>query len=282
MAGVLTNYHTHCGLDDGTGRPEEYAERAVVEGLDALGYSCHAPLPFPQDWVLTAENLSVYLREIGDLKKRYAGKLEIYVGLEVDFVRGIIGPRDPSLAAHRLDYVIGSVHFVDGTDVDKHYAVDFTDEMFRDAIEEGFDGDARSLVREYYRNLREMVSEHTPDIVGHFDLIKKNNSGGRYFDENAKWYRDEVMKTLEAIAASGALVEVNTGGLARKRTDAPYPSPWIIPECRKLGIPMNINSDAHSPEHLTHWFGEARQLLRDSGYREQLVLIGGKWQMVGL
>lgn len=279
---MLTNYHTHCRLDDGSGRVEEYAERALALGLDALGFSCHAPLPFPQDWVLSAENLSVYLREIGDLKTRYSKKIEIYLGLEVDFVRGIIGPRDPSLAAHRLDYVIGSVHFVDGAEAGNHYAVDATDEMFREAIEEAFGGDARALVREYYRNLREMVSEQTPDIVGHFDVVKKNNTGGRYFDENERWYHDEVMKTLEVIAASGTIVEVNTGGLARKRTDAPYPSPWIIPECHRLGIPMNVNSDAHSPEHLTHWFDEARELLRDAGYREQLVLLGGKWQMAGL
>ena len=84
---IWTNYHTHCYLDDGNGKPEEYVEEGIRKGLRALGFSCHAPLPFQADWVLPKSSLPVYIREISALKKKYAEKIEVYLGLEVDYLR---------------------------------------------------------------------------------------------------------------------------------------------------------------------------------------------------
>lgn len=277
---ILTNYHTHCYLDDGEGKPEEYVEEALRHGLQALGFSCHAPLPFPQDWVLSKANLPVYVREISGLKKRYAGRLEIYLGLEVDYLPGVMGASSPAIASLRLDFTVGSVHFMSIDSTEEQLTIDGPEEDYRRLLEEGFGGDIKRMIREYYQLIREMVSEHTPDIIGHFDVIKKNNPGGKYFDESEAWYRDEVMKTLENIAASGSILEVNTGGLARGRTTATYPPLWVLRECRKLGIPTNVNSDTHQPSHLTFHFTEAHELLREAGYREKLVLLDGRWQMV--
>lgn len=277
---IMTNYHTHCYLDDGEGKPDEYVEEALSHGLRALGFSCHAPLPFAQDWVLSKPNLSVYVREISALKKRYAGRIEIYLGLEVDYLRDVMGSSSPHIAALRLDFTVGSVHFMTIAESEEQLTIDGPEEDYRRILEEGFGGDIKRMVREYYHLVREMTSEHTPDIIGHFDLIKKNNPGGKYFDENEPWYRDEVMKTLDNIASSGSILEVNTGGLARGRTDSTYPPLWVLRECRKLGIPTNVNSDTHNPSQLTHYFPEAHSLLREAGYREKLVLLDGKWQMV--
>lgn len=279
---IMTNYHTHCYLDDGEGKPEEYVQEALRRGLRALGFSCHAPLPFPQDWVLSKEKLQAYVREISALKKRFAGEIEIYLGLEVDYLPGVMGTSSSSIAALRLDFTVGSVHFLHNSATDEQLTIDGPEEEYQRLLEEGFGGDIKRMVREYYQLLREMVSEHTPDIIGHFDVIKKNNPGGKYFDENEAWYRNEVMKTLENIAASGSILEVNTGGLARGRTESTYPPLWVLKECRKLGIPTNVNSDSHLPEHLTHYFTEAHNLLREAGYREKLVLLENRWQMVSI
>lgn len=277
---IMTNYHTHCYLDDGNGKPEEYVEEALRHDLRALGFSCHAPLPFPEDWVLPKNMLPVYVREISALKKKYIGQIEIYLGLEVDYLRGILGTSSPSIASLRLDFTIGSVHFLNTTVEDEQLTVDGPEEDYRRLLDEGFGGDRKRMVREYYQLLREMVSEHTPDIIGHLDVIKKNNPGGKYFDENAGWYKDEIMKTLDNVAAAGSILEVNTGGLARGRTDSTYPPLWLLKECRKLGIPTTVNSDSHEPRNLTHYFTEAHELLREAGYHEKMILLNGKWQMV--
>ena len=279
---VATNYHAHCYLDDGEGKLEEYVEQALSEGLAALGFSCHAPLPFPCDWVLSEEGFSTYSGEVAALKRRYASRLQIYFGLEIDYLRGLYGPADPKVDSWRLDYTIGSVHFVDDPSSGEHLEIDGSSEKYAHCLASAFGGDIRKMVREYYQLVREMAAGSAPDIIGHFDVIKKNNPGGRYFSESEQWYRDEVLRSLETVAASGSILEVNTGGLARGRTDSVYPSPWILAESAKRGIPTNINSDAHNPRQLTYYFAEARSLLRESGYSERKVLLDGTWQTVEL
>ena len=64
-----------------------------------------------------------------------------------------------------------------------------------------------------------MVNTKCPDIVAHLDRVKKLNSGNRYFDENERWYQEEVSLTLEAIASSGSIMEVNTKGFYNQETD---------------------------------------------------------------
>jgi len=279
---VSTNYHSHCYLDDGEGRLEDYAEQALSDRLAALGFACHAPLPFPCDWVLSEESFTVYATEVAALKERYAPRLQIYFGLEVDYLRGLYGPADPTVKSRHLDYTIGSVHFLDDASNGEHVEIDGSAEKYAHCLASAFGGDIRGMVREYFQLVREMVADSRPDIIGHFDVIKKNNPGGIYFSETEQWYCEEVRRTLEAVAASGSIIEVNTGGLARGRTDSVYPSPWILAECGKRGIPTNINSDAHNPKQLTYYFEEARSLLRESGYRERMILLDGSWQMVEL
>ncbi len=254
---VWTNYHCHCYLDDGDGKLQDYVEQALDRGFPALGFSCHAPLPFPCDWVLSEEGFSVYAKEVGALKERYASRLQIYLGLEVDYLRGLSGPAHPAIRARGLDYTIGSVHFLDDPASGAHNEIDGSPEGYARCLASSFGGDIRAMVREYYRLVREMAAQSPPEIIGHLDVIKKNNPGERYFSESEAWYREEVGRTLEAVAASGAILEVNTGGLARRKTDSVYPSPWILTESAALGIPTTISSDAHDPKQIAFHFDEA-------------------------
>lgn len=118
-----------------------------------------------------------------------------------------------------------------------------------------------------------MIQEHKPTIIGHFDLIKDKNKHSRYFREDEDWYKKEVEETLHEILLGGAILEVNTGGVSRNIIDSFYPSTWILRECRKLNIPIMINSNAHAITHLKANFNEALLMLMEAGYREQDVLI---------
>ena len=86
-----------------------------------------------------------------------------------------------------------------------------------------------------------MISSSPPDILGHFDLIKKNNKG--LFDEEAPWYREAVHETVEALAASSVMVEVNTGGVTRGFREDFYPSLWIVELMRSKGVRITVNSE---------------------------------------
>ena len=108
---MKTNFHTHCNLDDGRGEMAEYIQAALKEGFTSLGFSCHAPLPFPNEWTLSDENLPVYLEKVDSYRKEYFGKLKIYKGLEIDFSPDLLFPPG-RFEELNLDYIIRSVHML--------------------------------------------------------------------------------------------------------------------------------------------------------------------------
>ena len=278
---VWANFHTHTKYCDGNGEITDFAEAALMRDIVCLGFSSHAPLPFDTDWTMPPSLLEAYCDDCRRAKREYEGKLKIFLGLEVDYIRGISCPRMPEFSALGLDYVIGSVHFFETDCGGTWLTVDGSPEEFQRGITRLYDSSVRKAVERYYALIREMVRSHPPDIVGHLDLVKKNNTGEKYFSEEESWYRDAVFETLDAIAGTGVIVEVNTGGLIRKRTDAIYPSPWILGRCHELKIPIMLNADAHSPDEVCGYFPETASMLRGLGFTTLCVLNSCGWDEVG-
>jgi histidinol-phosphatase (PHP family) len=266
---MRTNYHTHTHHCDGKAAPEEFVLAAIAKGFDRLGFSGHAPVPFPTDWTMPPELLQPYLSSVRELQARYRGRLRIDLGLEVDFLPGRQGPRSPHIRALGLDFTLGSVHYI--TDPPRAdgfaWTGDGSAEEFERGLREEFGGDARRLVERYYQRVGQLAEESPPDIFSHLDVVKRNNRGERWFSEREPWYHRAVRGALERIARTGRIVELNTGGVLRGMTDAFYPSDWILAECLKLGIPVMVNADAHRPEDLDGLFDQAYALLHDLGFR---------------
>jgi len=109
------------------------------------------------------------------------------------------------------------------------------------------------------------------------DLIKKLNKGNRFFDETQAWYKEIVAETIEVIANSNCIVEVNTRGFYQGKTEEFYPSKWILEMCFAKKIPVTISSDAHHFSELEHNFGEVAELLLGVGYEEVMVYLNDEW-----
>ncbi len=266
---MLANYHTHCKFCDGNGEPEEYVKIAVKKGFTALGFSSHAPLPYKNDWTMKEKDLGVYCRTIESLKNKYKNRIQIYLGLEVDYIDNEFGPSIKNYKKYNLDYVIGSLHMIRG------FSVDYLP-SFKELLSKIYGGDMRALTKEYYRLLRKMCMEHFPCIIGHFDLVKMNNRG--FYRETEKWYIEEIEKTLTTISESGAIVEVSTGGISRGFIESLYPSGWILQMCYEKKIPVTLNSDAHYPDKIDSHYDMAVRVLKETGYSDGLFLIDNKWQ----
>jgi len=269
------NYHCHSRLDDGQGELAEYAAAAVAKGFATLGYSGHAPVPFPADWTMPAKLLPEYVATVRRLKAEYAGRLEILLGLEVDFVPGLLSVHSPRIREIGLDFSLGSVHFLgrlaDGT----WWTADGALEELERGLAENFGGDMRAAVERFYALTVQMVGESPPDMIGHFDVVKKNNRDGRFFSEEAPWYQVAVRGALDVIARVGSILEVNTGGVVRGTSGVLYPSEWILAEALRREIPVTVNADAHRPEHIDGYFRESFALLKEIGYRKITRLSGG-------
>ena len=251
---MKANYHTHSKWCDGAATPREMAEEAVRRGFDVLGFSSHAMLPGdPLAWPLTKERLRAYAAEIRALREEFAPRLEILCGVEADYVPGIAEPSREIYSAAELesgiDYIIGSVHFVAVAGGEMMEA-DLSPEALTAGIEQHFGGDARAFIKAYFAQEREMVSAFDFDIVGHPDLVRKFNARLGYFDEAADWYNQELEKTADAIAASGKIVEINTGAISRGWMQDAYPSERFRAMLARRGVKFILSSDAHSPQAL--------------------------------
>ena len=275
---ILSNYHSHFKLDDGKGELAEYAESALDKGLSIIGISPHAPLPFENEWTLTEKGLAEYIRLVDGFKSEYGDRLEILSGLEIDYIPGLISAADKRWDSLNLDYRIGSVHSIHEPVSGKELSVDGPVEEMIALLENRFDNDIKALASEYFSLQIRMLEEGGFDILGHCDLVKKRNTGNRFFNQDEKWYRDIAYEMLQAAAQAGVVVEVNTGGLSRGATTEVYPSPWMLERCLELQIPMTISADAHNPEHIDFYFSESFELLKNTGFKETYFFSQGKWQ----
>jgi histidinol-phosphatase (PHP family) len=267
------NLHTHSTYCDGKSTLKEIIEHASALGLKSLGFSSHAPLPFDCKWCMPESRLEEYLQEISILKK--SNELEIYSGLEVDYIPDIIGPR--ALAA-RLDYTIGSVHFVEGFRDGRRWEIDGSHSSFLEGLEKIFSGNFKEVAIRYFELTREMVTHSSPTIVGHLDKLKTQNIENKFFDEKELWYREQIELTLESIQQSGCIVEVNTRGVYQKKSATTYPSPWILELILQKKIPVTLSSDAHHYEDLINQFSATALVLKQIGFTTIQMMYNGQWR----
>lgn len=225
---MIFNLHTHTRFSDGSSDPEVYIKEAVRQGFHTLGFSDHSPVPFENNFAIRQDELEDYIRVILKLKNDYSRKIgvpeiDILLALEIDFIPGVTLPIDHYREIYSFDYFIGSVHLVKHEDSGRLWFIDGPDVTIYDkGLKEIFSGDPRKAVTSYYRQVQEMILTQKPDIVGHLDKIKMYNRG-RYFSEQESWYVKLVEDTLDIVAEVGCVLEVNTRGIYKKRSETLFP-----------------------------------------------------------
>ncbi|HXM32934.1 MAG TPA: histidinol-phosphatase HisJ family protein [Chthoniobacterales bacterium] len=162
-------------------------------------------------------------------------KIRAGVELDNDPVHSSAGKRWIEKNWERLDFVLGSVHFLDRVD-----------QMF-DSVPAGakqFAGrEIDEVYADYFRRIREIAGSGLIDCLAHLDLVKIH--GHRPNSPIA----DLVAETLDFIAARGLAIELSTAGW-RKPVNELYPSDEIIRLALEKGIRFTTASDAHSHAQL--------------------------------
>ncbi|MDR2617974.1 MAG: histidinol-phosphatase [Treponema sp.] len=275
----LSCIHTHTSFCDGDGTVEDFCRAALEKGFSSLGFSAHAPIQkktgLPSAWTLQEEQLPRYIEAVREAKRRWEGKLAVYLGLEVDFIPGLMGPADADYREMGLDYLIGSVHCVLPPQ-GGWFEVDGSPDIVEKGFLEGFGGDSDAFVNAYWDNVEALIRSGGFDLLGHPDLIKKNNSKSRFFSEDSAVYRRRAAAVAALAGRYGITAEVNTGGMNRKRINDPYPSLPLLRRFREHGVPMVINADAHCPEDLDGYYPEAVKTMLAAGYTETVLFEGRK------
>ncbi|MBN2682651.1 MAG: histidinol-phosphatase [Bacteroidales bacterium] len=269
------NFHTHSAYDDGKKPPEEYVLEAIRLGIKSLGFSGHSPLPFQNEWCIKEDELKKYLNEIHFLKNKYKNEIEIYSGLEVDYIEDVSSPIE-TLKKHKLDFVIGSIHFIKNKG--QIFEIDGKFENFEKGFVTYFDSEAKPLVESYTACSLEMIKNHNPDILGHFDKIKLYLSRLVTDIENENWFNKYMQEIAIVAKEKEIIVEVNTRGMYKGYTSEPYPSYNLLKFMKENNNRICLNADAHSPTELLGEFKITILKLKAIGFKYLWVIKNGKWQ----
>jgi histidinol-phosphatase (PHP family) len=276
--------HTHSRYDDGAGELAEYAREAHSAGLSAYGASGHSPLPFPCEYAIPLAQFDRYISDVRHAKAELSGQLPVYLGVELDYLPGLDDFYRHELFSRGLDYVVASVHYVDGSFPDA-WCYDETEERFVREIAERHEGDPRPIVEDYYRRLTQMAVDAprwgVPVIVGHLDRITLWNGDDRFFATDVDWYDRLVDGALDAIAAAGCVLEINTSGW-NKQAQRANPPAEIFRRARLRGIPAIVSADAHRPVNVAQHYVRGVQELRQAGYELVSCLHDSGWKSVPL
>jgi len=264
---VIVDYHMHLRRP-GSGdvehpehtveAVERYVEAAARAGVDEIGLSEHVYYFRETEalWSLAYQRdrcrytLDAYCDAILEAKRR---GLPVKLALEVDWV----GDRWEELAAalepYPWDYLLGSVHWLDG------FAVDSRPGLWEvEPVE--------TVWRRYFGALTEAAASGFCDVLAHPDLAKIY---GLRPDPGVVAELHE--RTADAVAAAGVAVEVSTAGL-HKPVGELYPDLSFLIACRERGVPITLASDAHLEEHVGRDLRRAVAHAEAAGYETVSVL----------
>lgn len=251
----LTDYHTHTPLcHHAQGWPIDYARKAVELGLAELGFSDHSPMPPAlepfDDWRMASTDLPRYFDAVTEARAAFP-QLPIRLGLEVDYLAGHEPWIEQLAGMADWDYLIGSVHYIaPGWDVDNPAHLSRFD-----------DRPVAEIWQLYFDAYEQCIRSGLFDFVAHPDLPKKfgHHPGG-----DLKRFYEPV---IAALAETGTAFEINTAGLRKPAAEC-YPTLEFLQLARAAGVPVLINSDAHSPEEVGAGFDVALALAREAGFTE--------------
>ncbi len=248
----------HTLFSDGGASIEDMAQSAIEKGLTQISVTDHMPLPCEQRYTMDKERVDEYRRAIKKAQARYSNDLAIRMGIELEYIpqfRFWVS----SILKMGWETSIASVHSLCfGKDL---FLVNGTPSEFEDLLGV-FNHDVKALLNTYFDTLHEALDTGWFDIVGHLDVIKKNNVNEKYFCESDPWYRSQVCDALDIICQRGMKMEINMSGLNHP-VGKTYPSRWVIKEAIEMDIPLVLSSDAHCPGDIGQHFNCVDAYVKD-------------------
>lgn len=257
----MINYHFHDDRSsDGTAPLPEHCEAAVKAGVREICVTNHAEILAPDgSWVAQLDEMRNRFLQIHEsvieARERFPG-LSIRLGIELEYRPEWTDTFDRLADEVPFDFVLGSVHIVDGLNIS---GGPHRDRFFEDrSQDQAYDG--------YFRELDAMVEWGGFDVVSHFDLIERYGHL-HYGPYDPARYRDAIQPILEKMASRGLGIEINTSGVFGP--GVPYPAADILVWAREAGVPaLTLGTDSHRPDTFADGLVEGVMLARSAGWAE--------------
>ena len=247
---MKTNYHTHTTrCMHATGTDEEFVLSALKGGYEVLGFSDHTPWKYHTDYVadmrMQPADLPDYVESLRTLQQKYAGHIEIKVGLECEYFPEYLHWLKEQVKEYKLDYVIFGNHFY------------HTDEKFPDF---GHHTTSRDMLDLYEESAIEGMESGLYSCLAHPDLFMRSYPA---WDRHCNLAARHICRTA---ARLGIPLEYNIGRwlLGEDGETATYPHPQFWHIAANEGCTAIVGLDAHDHTELeTADYNRALQELKD-------------------
>ena len=248
---INTNFHTHTTrCKHAEGSDEDYVVKALEAGLTELGFSDHTPWPYhpldSRNIRMDISQMEDYVHHINALKRQYAGRIKIYLGVEAEYYEGRMDQLKTLIETYHLDYVVLGNHFHLFETQGRYY---------------GHYADKVNLLRDYEEDAMKALESGLFDYFAHPDIFVRS------MDKWTKEAAEMSIRILEKAKALNIPVEYNLGGIRNKFGELTYPYPQFWQLASKIQPPVIIGVDAHSPWDLVdiETIEKAEQYLKKLG-----------------
>lgn len=247
---MRANYHTHTWrCNHATGKEEEYVISAIQQGFDVLGFSDHTPQFFPVGYTsnirMDTQELPNYCRIVRDLRDKYSDKIQIHVGLEVEYYPALFSDLRKAAQDQGVEYMILGQHFLGNEQNQAYTGAPTTDE---------------SILRKYCEQSMEAMQTGAFTYFAHPDLIR--------FKGDHAVYRKYMRRLCQEAKSCGLPLEMNLLGYWSERN---YPDIRFWTLAAEEGCQAIIGWDAHAPEQLCR--PDAERTMRKAARRFGLELL---------
>jgi histidinol-phosphatase (PHP family) len=253
------DYHLHTYLSDGRDSHEMMVESAAFRGIGEIGFSDHVSIK-PVKWAMTPDRIDDMIKRVQYIQGLDNQGVTVKFGVEMDYFYGMESQIQAVIDQLPVDYVIGSVHFINDWNFD-------TDIAEYDTV------DLNKFYHQYFTAVQQSAKSKLFDIIGHCDLAKK-------FAYYPTFPLDELYdKTAQVFKNADVVVEINTSGRIKPCNEF-YPSIQFIERLAHYKVPITLGSDAHVEQNIGQFFNEALAEIKALGYKEIASFTNRKREMV--
>jgi histidinol-phosphatase (PHP family) len=230
---------------------EQSCEAAIAAGVTEIAITDHVD-HVPADLGYGYYRPDDYFRELDEVRERFAGRLTVLRGAEVDYNDSTVDEVARFLDRYRdeYDFIIGSVHyFSDG-------AMIFPDYFAGKTLEEVF--------LPYLDQVERAVETGWFDSIGHLDLPKRY-APKTHRDYDPLTFKERLEPIFDRMIAKGVAFEINTSGL-RQTPRTSMPSGLVVRWYADRGGKMiTTGSDSHASQTVGAGVPETLDMLQLCG-----------------